>query len=234
VDNRKSADQQRELLFQQRIAELGFQRQKLPWSTGETPVFNLPPEETRLYSDLQLETEAVTQEESERRVLMDLVSHAYNFRTFYKLLHYEVRRARRYERQLSLLLVGIDRLELIAAQFGQEARDSLIRSAAKQLMSSIRDVDIPGRCRDDVFGVILPETNIEGAEVAAERIRTQLEQHSICHNWSTIAMTASVGAASFPSTATCLDGLFAQAAEVLLSGMKGGGNAVSFARMPDK
>jgi diguanylate cyclase (GGDEF)-like protein len=127
------------------------------------------------------------------------------------------------------MLVGIDRLQLVADQFGQEGRDALIRAAAKVVMSSIRDVDIPGRCRDDVFGVILPETPVDGAEVAAERIRTKLERYSIPYNWMTITMTASVGAANFPTTAADLDELFAQAAEALNSCTERGGNAVQFA-----
>src|SRR6185437_15724655 len=166
-DEQKKADAQRELLFQKRIAELGFQRQRLPWNLAETPVFNLPEEETKYHAEMELELEAdaATAAEVERRILFDLTSHTYNFKNFYKRLHYEWRRAKRYKRTLSVMLVGIDRLQLVADQFGEEGRDALIRAAAKILMSSIRDVDIPGRCRDDVFGVILPETKVEGAEV---------------------------------------------------------------------
>jgi two-component system cell cycle response regulator len=228
VDNQEKTDTQREMLFQKRIAELGFQRHQLPWNMGEMPSFNLPFNETKYASELEFETDAQTHEESERRVLMDLISNTYNFRTFYKRLHYELCRARRYKRTLSLMLVGIDRLDLIRDQFGEEAKEALIRSAAKIVMSGIRDVDLPGRCREDVFGVILPETPVEGVEVAAERIRTKLEQHSIAHNWSTISMTATIGAANFPAGAQNLDELFAHAAEALLNGMERGGYAIVF------
>jgi diguanylate cyclase (GGDEF)-like protein len=228
-DADKKADMQRELLFQKRIAELGFQRHQLPWNMGAAPAFNLPYEETAFASEVEMETDALNQEDAERRVLTDLVSNAFNFRTFYKRLHYEVRRANRYQRPLSILLVGIDRLNLIGDQFGQEARDSMVRSTARVVISAIRDVDIPGRCREDVFGVILPETPVDGAEVAAERIRTKLEQFTIVHNWTSVSMTASVGAASFPTSAQKLDELFAKAAEALFQCNEHGGNAVKFA-----
>lgn len=225
----KSEDVDRELLFQKRIAELGFQRQQLPWNLGEKPVFDLPLEESKLHSERELDDGSVSPEESERRMLMELLAQTTNFRSFYKRLHYELKRARRYKRLLSVCLVGIDRLEAVTYQHGMDTSDALLSSAAKVLLSCIRDVDIPGRCREDTFGVILPETGIDGAEVAAERIRTKLEQFTITHNWKTVPMTVSVGVSCFPNCAQTLDELFAQAAEALLSGMQRGGNAVVFA-----
>lgn len=226
-DKRKE-ELDREVLFQRRIAQLGFQRQQLPWNMSEKPQFNLPVEETKLYAERELES-AITEEESERRVLMDLLSQTYNFRTFYKRLHYELKRARRYKRSLSIVLVAIDRLEVISRQFGPDTADASVQATARVLLNSIRDVDIPGRCREDTFGVILPETGLEGAEVAAERIRTKLEQFSVRTQWQSITITVSVGAACFPETSTQLDEMFAQAAEALLSSMQKGGNGVIFA-----
>lgn len=228
-DPQKKEEVDRELLFQKRIAELGFQRQQLPWNVSDKPVFELPLEETKLYSEREFEADAMSEDELERRVLTDLASQTYNFRTFYKRLHYELRRARRYQRLLSVMLVGIDRLEFIQAQYGLEAGDSVVRAVAKVLMSCIRDVDIAGRCREDTFGVILPETGIDGAEVAAERVRTKLEKYTVRSNWATVTITSSVGVACFPGAAQSLDEFFAQAAEALLTCMQRGGNAVVFA-----
>jgi two-component system cell cycle response regulator len=227
-ENKKEASD-REVLFQKRIAELGFQRQQLPWNMGDKPVFELPYEETRLASERELEDASLSDEEIERRVIMDLLSSTTNFRSFYKRLHYELKRARRYKRLLSVVLVGVDKLESITYSGGIEASDAAVRSAARVLLACIRDVDIPGRCREDTFGVILPETGIEGAEVAAERIRTKLENYTIENKWKNITMTVSIGVSCFPNTAQSLDELFAQAAEALLGGMQRGGNSIVYA-----
>jgi diguanylate cyclase (GGDEF)-like protein len=228
-DDKKKQETDREMLFQKRIAELGFQRAQLPWNMGEKPVFDLPVEETKFYAERELEDANLSDEEIERRVLMELLSQTTNFKSFYKRLHYEVKRARRYKRLLSVVLVGVDRLESIAYQAGIDGGDALRCSTARILLSCIRDVDVPGRCREDTFGVILPETGIDGAEVAAERIRTKLENHSIEHNWKKVNMTVSIGVSCFPNCAQSLDELFAQAAEALLTGMQRGGNTVVYA-----
>jgi len=229
-DDKKKQESDREVLFQKRIAELGFQRQQLPWNMGDKPVFELPFEETKMASERELEDASLSDEEIERRVLMDLLSQNTNFRTFYKRLHYELKRARRYKRLLSVILVGIDRLESITNQGGVETADVAVRHTGRILLSCIRDVDVPGRCREDTFGVILPETGIDGAEVAAERIRTKLENFNFDHNWKKVTLTVSIGVSSFPNCAQTLDELFAQAAEALLAGMQRGGNSIIFAQ----
>jgi diguanylate cyclase (GGDEF)-like protein len=228
-EEKKPAESDREVLFQKRIAELGFQRHQLPWNMGDKPVFELPFEETKFASERELEDASLSDEEIERRVLMDLLSSTTNFKSFYKRLHYELKRARRYKRLLSVVLVGVDRLDAIQQKGGIEASDAAIRTAARVLLACIRDVDIPGRCREDTFGVILPETGIEGAEVAAERIRTKLENVSIQHQWTSVSMTVSIGVSCFPNCAQTLDELFAQTAEALLNGMQRGGNSVVYA-----
>ncbi len=229
-DERRADDFEREQVFQRRLAELGFQRQQLPWNMGETPQFEIPREESKLFAEKEIEGPNLSDEEVERRALLDLLSQTYNFRTFFKRLHYELRRARRYKRALAVVLVAIDHLDQIGRLHGLDAADVMVKSAAYTLLGSIRDVDIAGRCREDTFGVILPETADAGAEVAAERIRTKMERHSINHNWQTITMTASVGVSCFPGPAASVDEMFARAAEALLLTMERGGNGVLFAR----
>jgi diguanylate cyclase (GGDEF)-like protein len=226
-------EDERERLFQKRIAELGFKRQQLPWNMAERPLFNLPREQTKLFSDKEIEGPELSDEEVERRALMDLLSQTYNFRTFYKRLNYELKRAIRYQRTLSLVLVGIDALDEIGRAHGPESVEAVVKSAALLLLSSIRDVDIAGRCRDDTFGVILPETSEPGAEVAAERIRTKMEKQTVDADWRGIRISASVGASCYQpapegSTIASVDELFARAAEALLKTMQEGGNGITF------
>lgn len=221
---------QREALFQRRVAELTSNAQQFPWMMGQSPQFQIPKEESKLLADREVEEPGMTESELERRALMDLVGRNHNFTVFYKRLNYELRRARRYKRPLSLVLVGVDHLGEISLRHGIDATDQSIQLAARHILASIRDVDIPGRCREDTFGIILPETDGSGAAIAAERIRTTIEKLLVPFvREKKILVTVSVGVAHIPEHGEHVEHLFGSAVEALLRTMKSGGNAVTIA-----
>jgi diguanylate cyclase (GGDEF)-like protein len=158
--------------------------------------------------------------------LLDLNS--FNFWSFYKRLNYEVRRASRYKRPLSLLFVTIDKLANVVENFGLQGENAVILGTGRGLLGSVRDVDIAGRCRDDCFGVILPETPRGGAEIAAERIRTRLENLTVDYKASQILLTVTVGGASLDEGIDKPDQLIALTVEALQLGIRSGGNTVNF------
>lgn len=229
---------EKEAEFYRRIAELRSKNNQFPWTSGEIPIFELPKEQTKLFADSEADGSEMSNEELERRVLMDLVAPTYNFRTFYKRLNYELRRANRYDRKLTLLIVAVDGLDEIFRIRGPEVRDNIVSAAAAVMLTSIRDVDLIGRCREDAFGIILPETPRTGAEVAAERIRTRLEEYEVVVKGRSYLITASVGVACFlgkPLVETgygqgpSVEEVFGAAASAVMKCMKNGGNEISFA-----
>lgn len=215
----------REALFQRRLAERRAEQNKFPWSTGgDAEQFDIPKDESKLFADRSIEDSTLSDDEVERRALLDLTS--YNFWTFYKRLNYEVRRAHRYKRELALLLVAVDGLHEVTEQYGLQLENAIILSAGRILLGSIRDVDIAGRCRDDTFGVILPETPGSGAEVAAERLRTKMEEHQVNHAMDRISITVSVGGTNVSESDRQADVIVARAIEALKRSMQQG-NMVS-------
>jgi diguanylate cyclase (GGDEF)-like protein len=228
----------KEAEFYRRIAELRSKNNQFPWTTGEIPIFELPKEQTKLYGDSEVEDSAVSADELERRVLMDLVAPTYNFRTFYKRLNYELKRANRYDRCLSLLVVAVDGLDDIGKARGLEVRDNIVAASAAVMLTSIRDIDLIGRCREDAFGIILPETPRSGAEVAAERIRTRLENYEVVIKGRSYLLSVSIGVSCFsgrPLVETgygqgpSVEDVFGCAADAVMVRMKGGGNGITFA-----
>lgn len=222
---RKDEDD-REQLFQKRLAERLEGQNQFLWSLKEIPVFEIPREQSKLFADRYIEDPKLTDEEVERRALLDLTS--YNFWSFFKRVHYEFRRAQRYTRPLSVLMVSIDQLQSVALQ-GLQVENAVVLSVGKHLLASIRDVDIGGRCRDDTFGVILPETPLSGAQIAAERIRTRMENLPIEYERAKFTMTVTVGGSAFPGSAGAVDQLIAEAVQSLQSGLAAGGNSVVLA-----
>lgn len=223
---RDEENRRREALFEKRLAERRAEQNQFPWSTagGDRAEFNIPKDESKLFADRSIEDASLSDDEIERRALLDLTS--YNFWTFYKRLNYEVKRARRYKRDLALLLVAIDGLHEYSQRYGLQFENSIILSSGRILLGSIRDVDIAGRCRDDTFGVILPETPMPGAEVAAERLRTKMEEHVVMHGHDRITLTVSVGGTNALETDKQADVIVARAIDALKRSMARG-NMVS-------
>jgi diguanylate cyclase (GGDEF)-like protein len=219
----------KEALFLKRLAELRAHNAQFPWTLGEAPQFEISREESKLFAERAVEGPDVTDAQVEYQALVDLTSLSFNFKIFYRRLHYEIQRARRYRRDLSMCLVAIDNLEGINGTSGSEGKRAVIEEVARILLSSIRDVDIAKRCREDCFGIILPETPVTGAEIATVRISTKMEQLEIPTLPKVKRITVSIGGSSFPANGDSVDELFAHAASSLEVAMKSGGNVVSFA-----
>lgn len=225
-NKRYGESQEREQLFQKRLAELRARTNQFPWNLAETPDFDIPKAQSKLFAERSIEDPSLTDEEVERRALLDLNS--YNFWSFYKRLNYEVRRASRYKRPLSLLFVTIDSLDEIVDTYGLRGENAVILRVGKVLLSCVRDVDVAGRCRDDSFGVILPETPRTGAEVAAERMRTKMEELPTEYEKVKIITSVTVGGASLEGDVQSADALIAVCVETLKLGISSGGNTVNF------
>lgn len=120
---------------------------------------------------------------------------------------YEIERSHRYNRPLSLILVGIDHLQNISDQYGQAARDQVLFAAGRILRANLRDADLVGRSGEDEFAILLPETPlvsydensktkaIAAAAAAAERIRRLIAGTPLDTMKGTIFVTASAGVA---------------------------------------
>ncbi len=226
IAKRNAERAEQELLFQKRLAELQARNNQFPWNMKEQPNFEIPAEQSKLFADRYIEDPSLSDDEVERRALLDLNS--FNFWSFYKRLNYEARRAGRYKRPLSLVFVTVDKLASIVERYGLQGENAVILGSGRGLLGCVRDVDIAGRCRDDCFGVILPETPRNGAEIAAERIRTRMENLAVDFKGDQILLTVTVGGASMDDVIDKPDQLIAAAVETLQVGIKSGGNSVNF------
>jgi diguanylate cyclase len=88
----------------------------------------------------------------------------------------ELTRARETGRPVSLILLDLDHFKRINDVHGQRVGDDVLRGVAQALRSSSRGgSDTPVRHGGDEFILILPDTNLDGAEETATRIRTHIE-----------------------------------------------------------
>ena len=93
------------------------------------------------------------------------------------LLEQEVKRARRFNQNLALLLVDAEFLKNYRSRFGLLAADEILVDLAGILISSIHDTDTVGRYGEDSFLVILPRTEKKNAEEIAKTIRDRIHQY---------------------------------------------------------
>ena len=90
--------------------------------------------------------------------------------------------------------------------------------------------DLFGRYGGEEFAVILPNTDLEGAEEVAERIRQSIAKNTIDYNQKTISVTASIGVAIIDSNDTRYEDLISNADLALYQAKAAGRNRVCLAK----
>ena len=110
---------------------------------------------------------------------MDSLTGLHNHRYFHEALAREVRRAHRYGRALSLLLLDADRFKAVNDRIGHLAGDSVLAEAAHRIGSVVRAVDVACRVGGDEFAVIVPESSALDAEQLAARIQEAVSARPI-------------------------------------------------------
>lgn len=94
-----------------------------------------------------------------------------NRRGHQQRLDVEVARARRYDEPLSVVFGDLDRFKSLNDRFGHREGDRALQCFADICRRHLRDVDFAGRLGGEEFLIVLPNTDIAGAFVTAERIR---------------------------------------------------------------
>jgi diguanylate cyclase (GGDEF)-like protein len=129
----------------------------------------------------------------------DVLTGINNRRRISELLDEEYRRAIRYQRPLSLMIVDIDYFKKINDVYGHAAGDEALRWFASQCRVIIRQkLDLLGRFGGDEFAIIYPEADLASALGAAERLRSQIIGSPIQLNDTDLQITFSAGIASLP------------------------------------
>lgn len=113
-------------------------------------------------------------DEAELSARTDPLTGLPNRRAFLERLEVESRRARRYERPLSLAYLDLDDFKRLNDTLGHEEGDRILAEFGRALRDAVRVTDLPARMGGDEFAVILPETGAVGARRAMEKVRSRL------------------------------------------------------------
>jgi diguanylate cyclase (GGDEF)-like protein len=134
----------------------------------------------------------------------------------------ELDRAKRYKRELSVLLLDIDYFKRINDEFGHLIGDKVLIEFVKAASDSIRTTDAIGRWGGEEFLVICPETGSESALVIAERIRVAVKNRQFS---SGRVHTVSIGVTTYEPEDTA-DSMLLRADAAMYCAKDGGRDTV--------
>jgi len=152
----------------------------------------------------------------------------FNRRYFNMRYREEFERAQRLELDLSFLMIDIDHFKDINDTYGHLVGDVVLRAVAKLIRKNLREMDFVARFGGEEFSVILPETDKAGAIMVADRISSRVSREHIYAFDEILAVTVSVGVASFPYNALHYDVLIEIADKALYKAKLSGRNRVSW------
>lgn len=157
--------------------------------------------------------------------MTDLLTGLRNRRHMTMRIQQEVVRFNRSRRVFSLILADIDHFKQVNDRYGHACGDEVLRNVAEVLRQGLREQDDVARWGGEEFLLLLPETDVDGALLVAEKLRAQVELATMRCQTQDIRVTLTFGVTSYNGTAN-MDGTIREADNALYLGKKRGRNCV--------
>ena len=146
----------------------------------------------------RIQQSKANQEELEKLANFDSLTGLYNRRAILRRLDEEIKHAKRYKEQPSLIMLDIDHFKKVNDRYGHLTGDDVLEEVARLIRQSIRAVDAAGRYGGEEFIIILPKTDSSSALNVAERIRKAIEMAGMKDSEGNVfSITVSQGLASY-------------------------------------
>ena len=180
----------------------------------------------------QLEKDIAKRKKVEKKLQVlattDPLTGLFNRRHFRELTIIELSRAKRYKKDISLLMIDIDHFKRINDNYGHTTGDKGLIALSNLFADTLRDIDIMARYGGEEFVILLPETSKSAALTVAERLRRDVEQMIIETDPAAFSFTISIGISSFiPVDAASIDTLLDEADKALYASKQMGRNRVT-------
>lgn len=162
-----------------------------------------------------------------RLAITDALTGLYTRRFFEAQLPVEIQRARRSGAPLAVIIVDIDRFKSINDRYGHPSGDAVLVEVASRLRASARAGDVLSRYGGEEFALLLPGATAEDLPGIAQRLRERVASTPIEVTGDTwVAVTVSIGVASYPDHSDVGGGLIAAADRALYAAKAGGRDCV--------
>lgn len=168
--------------------------------------------------------------------ITDQLTGCYNRLYMAERMDPEIKRAKRYGHWLSVIMCDLDHFKNVNDTYGHQTGDTVLKGFVDIINASTRDkVDWAVRYGGEEFIIILPETDLQGAQVVAERLRNSVAETAFTADGVTFSITASFGVTSLnektPWEKLSIDVIIQQADGLLYAAKDGGRNQVKLSQL---
>lgn len=147
-----------------------------------------------------------------------------NRRFFTERAAEEFARARRSGHELSFIVLDIDHFKQVNDRWGHAAGDKVLKKLCECSQAVLRQEDLFGRLGGEEFAVLVPDTDLEGAFLLAERLRRCATTQAVVVYSDTISYTISAGVATLAPEDTTTEFALQRADEALYTAKHAGRN----------
>jgi len=155
----------------------------------------------------------------------DELTNLWNRRHFFNVGEKECKRALRYKADLSMLMIDIDHFKEVNDTCGHAAGDVVLKGVSEVFIHGLRDVDFSARIGGEEFAILMPNTDIAGAMIVAERLRKNIEMLNFEYEAKNIKITISLGVTECFGK-TSINEMLKKADEALYDAKNSGRNCV--------
>ncbi len=161
-------------------------------------------------------------------VMRDGLTEIYNQRKFQEEATREFARAQRHGRPLALMLLDIDHFKQVNDTYGHLFGDAVLKQLASRVVGLLRPEQIFARIGGEEFGILCPETGLDGGTALAEKLRELFENEPFTAGAASFRVTCSFGVAELNAEMGALEDLQAVADRALYRAKRDGRNRVAY------
>jgi len=163
----------------------------------------------------------------QQQAITDHVTGIHNRRQLFNLGELEFRRARRFDRPLSAIMIDIDHFKNVNDTHGHAKGDQVLKSLAQFLQVQLREFDILGRYGGEEFVIVLPGADLPNARNVAYRLRTGVQERPMING--SVSITVSLGVTELSSDILDFQALMNKADMAMYDAKRAGRNRVAWA-----
>jgi diguanylate cyclase (GGDEF)-like protein len=167
--------------------------------------------------------ESLTHERNLSRT--DHLTGAANTRAFLELIQFEIDRFERYQHPFTVVYIDLDNFKAVNDRFGHLIGDKVLHAIVLEIRKRLRKTDVVGRLGGDEFGLFLPETGQDAAQVVVKKIRTGI---LAAMELRKLPVTASFGVVTCQGVPPSAETLIKSADELMYSIKNHGKNGIGY------